>query len=319
MKRIVLLIAFLITAAAVAGQQSADKPVEQTKVNIRVLNGLPTSQLIPVMAFMSNSLGVACTHCHVDKDWQSEEKPQKTVARQHITLTRTLNEQFFGRQNTITCNTCHNGQARPAATPLVANAGWNRTAPAAVALPPAEEILKRYVAAIGGEAAFNAKNRLSSGDVTRSSGREPAVTKPFRLFQTAASAKIDTELPYPPEGNRMATSFYVAAPQLQRAYTSLTTVGRESVRGRDAWVVEAAPREGPVERLYFDAATALLLRRWKATVTPFGLLPEEYDFDDWRTSGAAKLPFRMEWSRADYRVTHQVEETETNVEPAPRP
>jgi hypothetical protein len=117
----------------------------------------------------------------------------------------------------------------------------------------------------------------------------------------------------------MATSFYVAAPKLSRAYTSLVTVGRESVRGHDAWVVEAVPREGAGERLYFDAATGLLLRRWRQTATPFGILPEEYDFDDWRSSGAARLPFRLEWSRADYHVTHQVERTETDVAPGVAP
>ena len=40
--------------------ETPDPPVEQTKKNIKVLQGLSSSQLIPVMAFMSNSLGVTC-------------------------------------------------------------------------------------------------------------------------------------------------------------------------------------------------------------------------------------------------------------------
>lgn len=51
-------IAIAAFALLFAAAQSADLPVEQTKKNIKVLQGLPSSQLIPVMAFMSNSLGV---------------------------------------------------------------------------------------------------------------------------------------------------------------------------------------------------------------------------------------------------------------------
>ena len=49
-----------------AGQtQPAEKTVEQTQKNIQVLNGLPASQLVPVMNYMGSSLGVKCTFCHV--------------------------------------------------------------------------------------------------------------------------------------------------------------------------------------------------------------------------------------------------------------
>ena len=64
----------------------AEKTVEQVQKNIQVLNGLPQSQLVPVMNYMGASLGVKCTFCHVkngDKlDPVSDEKPEKATARE---------------------------------------------------------------------------------------------------------------------------------------------------------------------------------------------------------------------------------------------
>src|SRR5882762_1844858 len=118
--RIIVAALLLVFASA----QSADLPVEQTKKNIKVLQGLPSSQLIPVMAFMSNSLGVTCAHCH-EKEWESDAKPAKESARKMIALQRAINEQQYGGKPTVTCNTCHHGQVKTAPTPDLADTGWN--------------------------------------------------------------------------------------------------------------------------------------------------------------------------------------------------
>src|SRR6185503_20768896 len=76
------------TPAVTAAQQ--DKPTEQVQKNIKVLNGLPQSQLIPVMNFFSASLGVRCNYCHVNNNgvwaFDSDEKPEKGTAREMITM-----------------------------------------------------------------------------------------------------------------------------------------------------------------------------------------------------------------------------------------
>src|SRR2546423_12257793 len=51
--------------SSAARQTQTDKPVEQTRKNIQVLKGLPSSQLFPLMNFVSVSLGVRCDFCHV--------------------------------------------------------------------------------------------------------------------------------------------------------------------------------------------------------------------------------------------------------------
>jgi hypothetical protein len=129
-----------IVAAALllvfASAQSNDLPVEQTKKNIKVLQGLPSSQLIPVMAFMSNSLGVTCGQCHV-KEWESDEKPAKETARKMIAMERDINTRNFDGKTVVTCNSCHQGHILPNGVPSVANSGWNRAAaPPVLCRPP---------------------------------------------------------------------------------------------------------------------------------------------------------------------------------------
>jgi hypothetical protein len=62
--------------------------------------------------------------------------------------------------------------------------------------------------------------------------------------------------------------------------------------------------------LSFDATTGVLLRRYVELETPMGILPAHYEFDDWRDVDGVKLPFRYEWARGDYHITHVFESIE---------
>src|SRR5689334_5017402 len=72
-----------------AATAPTEKTVEQDHKNIQVLKGLPESQLIPVMNYMSASLGVRCNYCHVNNqgnwDFASDEKAEKKTGREMIT------------------------------------------------------------------------------------------------------------------------------------------------------------------------------------------------------------------------------------------
>ena len=156
--------------------QPSDKPVEQTRKNIQVLKGLPSSQLVPLMNFVSVSLGVRCDFCHVKqgKDpktgfdnwvWESDEKQEKKTARQMMQMVLTLNHsQGFGLDpGEISCYTCHRGSTRPQSLPtLPLAASGHEPAPGATPTPtPAprpspptvQQVYETYVAAVGGEQA----------------------------------------------------------------------------------------------------------------------------------------------------------------------
>jgi hypothetical protein len=304
--------ALSIVAITAVAAETSDPAVEQTKKNIKTLTGMPTSQLIPTMAFMSNSLGVTCAHCHGEK-WESDEKPAKDVTRRMIAMQKAINAAHFDGKTVVTCNTCHQGHVTPPAIPLISAAGWNQTPPAAKPeLPPAATVFANYVKGLGGDEALQAaKGRISHGTVTRVNGRVPPASAPFTLRQEVPQKiSIDTTLSYPPEANREFAGYFYRAKSLKAITSPMTVTGIEMVRGRSAYVVELTPKEGRPERLYFDRETGLLLRRHREIETPVGVLPEEYDFDDYREVAGVKTPFFITWSRADYRVTHVIDVVE---------
>jgi Photosynthetic reaction centre cytochrome C subunit len=255
---------------------AADLSVEQTKKNIKVLHGLPSSQLIPVMAFMANSLGVTCGHCH-GQAFDSDEKPAKDAARRMIALQRAINEQHFGGKVVVTCNTCHQGKVGTPATPNVADAGWNPWHPNVAVWTTGEAIIERLPKAKAGMT-----RRVIRGTVERYNGRDAPKSGKFTLTigPTAKEFEYDTDLSHPPEAMRALGLFPIEA----------RTV--EQLRG---------------ERWMFSASKTL---RYRETPTPLGNLPEEIEFEDFRETPSGRLPFRTRWSRADYRVTFTIDSVE---------
>lgn len=95
--------------------------------NLEVLpKDIEQRELTETMQGYSRSLGVKCEHCHVgtegtifsDYDFESEDNPNKEIARQMIRMTQQINETLMpktGRDPVleVTCTTCHRGQARP--------------------------------------------------------------------------------------------------------------------------------------------------------------------------------------------------------------
>src|ERR1051325_10018869 len=119
----VALVMLAPAASSSTQQPPAEKTVEQVQKNIKVLNGMPESQLIPAMNFMSASLGVRCTFCHVNKegkwDFVSDEKPEKNTAREMITMVLAVNKGTFRGNTEVSCFTCHGGRTHPISSPML--------------------------------------------------------------------------------------------------------------------------------------------------------------------------------------------------------
>ena len=263
----------LATVAIMLMAQAQDLPVEQTKKNIKVLQGVPSSQLIPVMAFISNSLGVTCAHCHA-KEWDSDEKPPKNVARKMIAMQRAINDQHFGGTLTVTCNSCHRGYIRPTSTPDVADAGWNVHASLDVpkSVSGADAVSRLHKPPDG------VTRRVVRGVIERYSGRDEPKSAPFTLTVEGEDTKYETELSHPPEATRALLAYVLQPPPVERLRP---------------------------ERWIFSDGD--LVRRNRETPTPLGNLPEQVDYSDYRVTETGRVPFRAIWSRADYRVTYTVE------------
>lgn len=90
--------------------------------NLQVLpSDMTTQQVTAQMQNIRQALGVQCTHCHVGgpADRASDDKPQKTMARNMMRMVNNLNEMMGGtaEEPKVTCFTCHRGALKPAIAP----------------------------------------------------------------------------------------------------------------------------------------------------------------------------------------------------------
>jgi hypothetical protein len=316
-----------IAAHQGGGPPQGDKPVEQTAKNIKVLNGMPSSKLFPVMNFFSDSLGVRCTYCHVQEgeklDFASDAKPEKETAREMIKMTQAVNKESFGGNNAITCFTCHRGQTRVVGLPpfpLPSRESMAAEAPKRdeAALPTAEQVFDKYIQAIGGKAAFDKlKTRVWKGTYFTSNG----VNMPYEIDQ-AAPDKLLTTLTTPKQGvfitgyngttgwmqNARGTRAFSESdlPSLKRLnaffgginlkdqYTKARVVAKDKLGDREVYIMRAVNLEGDNERLYFDTQTGLLLRSIAVERTNIVPIPEQIDFSDYRDVDGVKLPFTIQ-------------------------
>src|SRR5271165_2782829 len=154
-----LIFAAALLAAAQQPVQLEGKTAEQAFKNIQVLKGIPADQVVPTMRFIRDSLGgVACGFCHL-QDRSADDKPEKQMARKMIAMELAINKDTFGGSVEVTCYTCHRGAAMPVGTPVISD-----QTTAAAAAPPAnqqasagptvDQILAKYIAALGGEQAL---------------------------------------------------------------------------------------------------------------------------------------------------------------------
>jgi hypothetical protein len=93
----------------------------------------------------------------------------------------------------------------------------------------------------------------------------------------------------------------------------MRVLSKEKVAGRDAWVVGATSRDESRERLYFDAETGLLVRKYVTFKTAFGGIPEITDFNDYRDVNGIKLPFTIRWSRPPFGFVRKFSEIRINA------
>jgi Photosynthetic reaction centre cytochrome C subunit len=300
------LVAVAWSGALAFAQPAPAQTAGEKYKSVRELREIPASQMIEVMSVIAGSLGVTCAHCHT-AEWESDEKPMKEKARGMIRLTRSV-DSAFGGSNAVTCNTCHQGHAVPPRVADLEWAGWRRKPPTPSSLPTVDSVFDRYLAALGGRERLAAKtSRVAEGAVTRDNGRTPAASGTFVLRQALPrEARVETTFSYPPEAEAELIADFFRARRLRDLYPKATVTGRETLRGRDVFVVEATTASGRDHRLYFDVASGLLLRRYAEKPTPLGLLPESHHFDDYREVGGITEPFLIDWSRADYHVTFRL-------------
>ena len=155
--------------------------------NIQVLKGTPSDQIFPAMEFISNSLGVNCTFCHVENHFDKDDKKPKKTARAMMRMTLALNKSTFDARREVTCYSCHRGAQHPEDVPLVAAQPTTfslsgDSEPLPTNLPTVSEILDRYIASLGGEQAL----RQITTRVEKATATFGGVSTPLEIFTTAS-------------------------------------------------------------------------------------------------------------------------------------
>ena len=84
---------------------------------------------------------------------------------------------------------------------------------------------------------------------------------------------------------------------------------------REVYVLRGTTADNKRERLYFDIQIGLLLRRSVNVTTMIGVIPEQFDFEDYRDAGGIKLPFTICISSIDsfFSSTRKFTEIKLNV------
>ena len=90
-------------------------------------------------------------------------------------------------------------------------------------------------------------------------------------------------------------------------------VSRATVGERDVYVISAPSSEGNGEKLFFDAQTGLLVRRYLEFKTVLGSTPVQVDYEDYREVDGVKLPFSIRWSNPRYSWGRKIDQIKHNV------
>jgi photosynthetic reaction center cytochrome c subunit len=323
------------------------KLAEEQFKNIKVLKGIPAEQVIPAMQFMTASLGVECEYCHVrqgkEMAFDKDEKKPKVAARKMIQMMFAINKDNFEGKREVTCFSCHRGAADPVGIPIVASedaapeSAADKKAGAAPALPTADQLFDRYLAASGGaEAVQKVNSRIEKGMLAASGGQH----FPVDVYGKAPDKRISVmhltggdsvtgfdghsgwlSVPgRPPHimnaeenfGARMDADLHFAV-EVKSLYRKWVVAPGEKIGGRETTQVVGRTEGQPPLKLYFDSQNGLLLRLIRYSETPLGRLPTQIDYSDYREADGVKVPYRWSLARPGNRFSIQVEELHQNV------
>ena len=336
-----LLIAGSSEPKAQTGAQSPGQTAEQRFKNIQVLKAIPADELIPAMQFITASLGVQCSYCHVENHFDQDDKKPKQIARKMMQMMASINDQNFDKRREVTCNTCHRGVPRPVSIPVIAEGQKFLTAaepeqqvPAGV--PSPDQLVGDYIRASGGEAAIK---RVSSR-VMRGTADFGGHQVPVDVFDKApAQRTVVTHLPngdnvvafdgqqgwtYSPgrpprpmpaselEGARIDADLQFPL-HLKEQFTELRAGRPESIAGHETYQLIALSHGHPSARLYFDQQSHLLVRMLRYSDSPLGLNPVQIDFSDYRAVDGVQVPYRSTVARPGGQFAIEATEVKQNV------
>src|SRR5205814_1296274 len=124
---------------------------------------------------------------------EKDDKKPKVTARKMIEMMMAINKNNFEGHREVTCYSCHRGSTDPVATPIITDeepraAGGEGKKPdeAKTSLPAADQLLDKYLAAIGG---VDAGEKIDGHETYMVVGRTEG-QPPLRLYLDKESSLL---------------------------------------------------------------------------------------------------------------------------------
>jgi hypothetical protein len=333
---------------------------EQAFKNVKVLRGIPVKEFMETMGFFAAALSLNCSDCHSQasaSNWANyaDDTPIKQTTLRMILMVNAINRANFGGAPSVTCYTCHRGSPRPKVIPSLANQ---------YAAPPdedpdeivpiqavrvtmtAEQILDRYIQAVGGAAAavrltsFTAKGtydgfdsdfeqvpvdiyakapdmratviHMRGGDSsTTYDGREAWAAGPQDLTPVTLMSLVGASL----DGARVDALLAFPGRIKQILTDWRTGFPQLRIDDRPVDVIEGKTPAGAGVKLYFDRETGFLVRSVRYSRTAVGTVPITVVYSDYRDVPGlgVKIPHTWQLTWTNGRGTYKVTSLQPNV------
>lgn len=205
-------------------------------------------------------------------------------------------------------------------------------------LPSVDQILDKYVQAIGGkEAVQKISSRVAKGTFEMAEMGGDATTEiyqkaPDKMYSVTSSSMGEFKRGFngtvgwsndPMQGlaelsgNMLAdmkrSSDFYRDIKLKELYPKRTLKGKEAVNGHDAYVVELTPTEGSPETWYFDTDSGFAVRVKSTMDTPNGTMDVDSTISDYREVDGVKFPCTIHQSLGQFEFTIKLSDVKQNV------
>jgi tetratricopeptide (TPR) repeat protein/outer membrane lipoprotein-sorting protein len=219
--------------------------------------------------------------------------------------------------------------------PVAINDG--RNVDSSGSLPTVDELINKYVQALGGAAINAITSRVVKGTLdivgvsrggtfetyTLSPDKGLSILKPgptdtikvgyngrVGWMQTPAGVRIlkGAEL----ESVQSEADFY-AILDLKDSYEKMTLRGKSKIGYREVYVIDLQPASGAADRMFMDAETYLPVRLNSSRMQGGVSVPVEIYFDDWREANGLKAPYTVTVSSGKRTMTLTVKEIQYNI------
>ncbi len=216
-----------------------------------------------------------------------------------------------------------------------------QTIEAGGSIPGLDEVLARYLQAMGGSEIDAVSSRVSKGaleivGVSRNGsfeiyGQAPNKSLTVMTAHPTGTVRLgfngQTGWMQSSDGLRVLKGLELTAMQIQSSfygavklkslYTKVSLLGKSNIGFREVYVMELQPPSGPAEKLFLDAGTYLPVRANGVRIVQGQAVPVEVYFDDWRAVDGIKMPFHITYNVGGRGMAFTVKEVKHNIELSP--